>query len=153
MDKAIANSGRDFMKTVMVMGIFDLFGMPHIEFLKQAKEFGDNLVLVLGNDARTKFLKGKNRPIQPIWQRLTILEQVKLVDAVFVANTPGDVNPGEMALRILKPDIYALDTTKDSGDYPKEKKICKDLRIKVVHIPRWEPIISTTELIKRVNND
>lgn len=47
------------MKTVFVSGCFDIIHGGHIEFFKQAKSFGDRLVVSFASEEILMSLKGK----------------------------------------------------------------------------------------------
>lgn len=50
-------------KLVLAGGVFDLLHYGHIKFLKEAKKYGDILIVALESDTTVQRLKGKSRPI------------------------------------------------------------------------------------------
>ena len=46
-------------KTVMVFGTFDLLHKGHLNFFKQASEFGNNLIVVVARGETVNKVKGK----------------------------------------------------------------------------------------------
>lgn len=77
-------------KTVLVIGVFDLFHRGHVELLKNARALGDRLVVVINGDAFTSAYKRK--PIFSEDDRLHIVQSLKVVDVAVVSNSP-DVKP------------------------------------------------------------
>ena len=47
------------MKKVILFGTFDIFHKGHKNFLEQAQEFGDYLIVVIARDKTVKKIKGK----------------------------------------------------------------------------------------------
>ena len=67
------------MKRVLVFGIFDGIHDGHRHFFKEARVFGDELVVVVGRDNISKVLKGKI-PRKSEEQRIRDLKAETLVD-------------------------------------------------------------------------
>ena len=68
------------MKISVVSGGFDPIHSGHIFYLKEAKSFGDKLIVALNSDEWLKNKKGKN--FLPFDERKLILESLKYVDEV-----------------------------------------------------------------------
>ena len=68
------------MKKVAVSGYFNPLHIGHIRLLKEAKELGDYLVVILNNDQQVK-LKG-SVPFMSIEDRKEIVLAIKYVDEV-----------------------------------------------------------------------
>ena len=80
-------------KVVFTNGVFDILHRGHVEYLAQAADFGDKLIVGLNADASVKRLgKGTNRPLQDEYSRALIIAALTFVDAVviFDADTPFD---------------------------------------------------------------
>ncbi len=98
-------------RVVIVTGCFDLVTNAHVRFLKKARNFGDVLVVGLEDDARVRLMKGNNRPVSTISQRVELMREFKFVDYVFVIKGPveEDLKPFYSRLHFyLKPDILAI---------------------------------------------
>lgn len=89
------------LKIVFTNGCFDIIHAGHINYLKSAKKLGDILVLALNSDASVKKLKGENRPINKLEDRIAVLSAFDCVDYLIVFNedTPLKI------IQKLKPDI------------------------------------------------
>jgi D-beta-D-heptose 7-phosphate kinase/D-beta-D-heptose 1-phosphate adenosyltransferase len=89
-------------KTVFTNGCFDIFHKGHVESLKEAKKYGDILVLGLNSDLSIRIIKGPERPIMDLDNRLAVLEAIDYVDyiIVFDEKTPLKI------LEALRPNVY-----------------------------------------------
>ena len=86
---------------VMTNGCFDIIHAGHVNYLQQAREFGDHLIVAVNDDASVQRLKGEGRPINTIANRMTILSALAPVDWVipFTEDTP------EKLISLIKPDV------------------------------------------------
>jgi cytidyltransferase-like protein len=72
------------MKIVLVTGGFDPLHSGHIEYFKAAKALGDKLIVGLNSDAWLARKKGQ--PFMPITERMSIIENLKLVEHCVIFN-------------------------------------------------------------------
>ena len=88
---------------IIVNGSFDIIHLGHIRLLQYAKSFPNAYVYVLTDtDRRIKELKGKDRPINTEYERVSLLAALKSVDRVDVFDTDEElVN----LIRNYNPDI------------------------------------------------
>jgi rfaE bifunctional protein nucleotidyltransferase chain/domain len=89
-------------KVVFTNGCFDILHKGHVEYLAQAADLGDYLVVAVNSDASVKNQgKGEDRPINKIEARATLLAALDFVDAVleFDGQTPLDL------IAQLRPDV------------------------------------------------
>jgi D-beta-D-heptose 7-phosphate kinase / D-beta-D-heptose 1-phosphate adenosyltransferase len=98
-------------RVVFTNGCFDLLHRGHINYLNQAKSFGDILIIGLNSDKSVSRLKGPQRPINSLEDRAQILAALSCVDHIipFDGDTPHDL------IRVIKPDVYVK-----GGDYTLE---------------------------------
>lgn len=89
-------------------GCFDLLHTGHIRLLRQARQLGDALVVVLNSDDSVRRLKGPGRPVVTAADRARVLAALACVDAV----TVFDEATPERLLDRLRPDIWVK-----GGDY------------------------------------
>lgn len=134
-------------KVVFTNGCFDILHAGHVTYLQQAKQLGDYLIVAINDDHSVKKLKGANRPINTVEQRMTVLAGLGVVDWVisFSHDTP------EHLLKLLQPDVLVK-----GGDY----KIEGVVGAEIVHayggevrVLGEEKNISTTAIINRVVNN
>jgi rfaE bifunctional protein nucleotidyltransferase chain/domain len=90
------------LKIVFTNGCFDILHRGHVEYLCQARDKGDKLILGLNTDDSVKRLgKSPERPINNQDTRATILAALECVDAVvlFDEDTPLEL------ITFVKPDV------------------------------------------------
>ena len=90
------------MVRVMASGVFDLIHPGHIDYLKQAKSYGDHLTVVIASDKTVR--KNKHEPVTPEAMRALIVESLKPVDEAIVGGE-GDMLD---TVAKVKPDIIVL---------------------------------------------
>ncbi len=95
-------------KIVMTNGCFDLLHAGHIAYLEEAKSFGDRLIVAVNDDASVGRLKGRDRPINSLRNRMKLLSALRCIDWVvsFSEDTP------ERLIHRVMPDILVK-----GGDY------------------------------------
>lgn len=88
-------------KIVFTNGCFDIIHRGHVEYLAQAANYGNVLVIGLNTDDSVKRLKGDARPVQDEIARATILASLQFVSAVILFN---EDTPYEL-IKKVKPDV------------------------------------------------
>jgi D-glycero-beta-D-manno-heptose 1-phosphate adenylyltransferase len=131
-------------KIVFTNGCFDILHRGHIEYLSQARDRGEVLIIGLNSDASVKRIKGAGRPVQDEMSRALILASLRIVDAVvlFDEDTPYEL------IKFVNPDVLVK-----GADYTEQTIVGADI-VKanggeVVTIPIVEGY-STTEILKKV---
>ena len=78
-------------RVVFTNGCFDLLHAGHVAYLQQASALGDRLVVAVNDDASVSRLKGPERPLTPVQQRMEVLAALAAVDYVvpFSEDTPA----------------------------------------------------------------
>ena len=105
-------------KIVFTNGCFDILHRGHIEYLSQARDKGEILVIGLNSDASVKRIKGEGRPVQDETSRALVLASLRIVDAVvlFDEDTPYEL------IKIVKPDVLVK-----GADYTEETIVGADI--------------------------
>jgi len=93
---------------VMTNGCFDILHAGHVQYLRQARQLGNRLIVAVNDDDSVKRLKGEARPINHLEQRMLVLSALECVDWVvpFSEDTPKNL------ICALLPDILVK-----GGDY------------------------------------
>lgn len=91
------------MKSVMAFGTFDIFHIGHLKTLKQAKQLGDKLIVVIARDVNVRELKEKD-PVHNEDERREIISNIEVVDKAVLGNK-SDVY---QVIKDYKPDTIAL---------------------------------------------
>lgn len=97
---------------VMTNGCFDIIHAGHVGYLRQAREYGDHLIVAINDDASVQRLKGKGRPVNSLDNRIAVLSALEPVDWVipFTEDTP------EKLVRMINPDVLVK-----GGDYREDE--------------------------------
>ena len=145
---SIRNSLRSRGKRVVFTnGGFDILHRGHVEFLNQAKRFGDVIIVGLNSDASMRKIKGKNRPVVPEGDRAFILSNLNAVDYVSIFE---DETPLGMIAALL-PDVLVK-----GADWGIEEIVGKDVVEAAGGVVRSVPLIpnrSTTDIVKKIVKD
>ena len=130
--------------TVFTNGVFDLVHRGHVEYLAQAKDLGNILILGLNTDNSVRRIKGNGRPVMDEQSRALVLASLHFVDAVtlFDEDTPYEL------IRLVQPDVLVK-----GGDYTEDTIVGADIVKarggKVVTID-LVPGFSTTGIIRKL---
>jgi D-beta-D-heptose 7-phosphate kinase/D-beta-D-heptose 1-phosphate adenosyltransferase len=131
---------------VFTDGVFDILHAGHVEFLRQAKELGDVLVVGLRTDRSTRRLKGRGRPINPEGDRLSTLEALESVDHVV---TYDEDSPGDL-IRALRPHLHVKGGNYADKELP-EADAVREAGARIVILPRIGSR-STSSLLDRLSS-
>ena len=98
-------------KVVMTNGCFDLLHAGHVQYLEQARELGDRLVIAVNDDASVRRLKGDTRPVNALSERMAVLAALRCVDWVvpFSEDTPAELVASLCPDVLVKADDYTVD--------------------------------------------
>lgn len=133
------------MKVVMVFGAFDGLHPGHIDFFKQAKDFGDRLVVSVGLDANVKKIKGK-KPLFNENERLDVISQLKIVDEAVL----GALDDFFEHVKNYSPDVIALGYDQWSSDAMVRRELDRIglEKTKVVRLKAYEPMRAKSTIVK-----
>ncbi|WMY96542.1 MAG: bifunctional D-glycero-beta-D-manno-heptose-7-phosphate kinase/D-glycero-beta-D-manno-heptose 1-phosphate adenylyltransferase HldE [Arsenophonus sp.] len=142
--KAVSIARKNGKKIVMTNGCFDILHAGHVIYLSNARKLGDLLIVAVNSDESVKRLKGINRPIHRLVQRMLVLGGLNAVDWVVSFD---EETPQRLISNIL-PDILVK-----GGDY-KIEDISGSQEVLAaggeVKILNFEYGLSTTKIINRV---
>ena len=133
-------------KLVFTNGCFDLLHLGHIRYLNQAKQLGDRLIVAVNSDESIRQLKGSQRPIVNLAQRMEVLANLHMTDWI---TDFDDLTPHKL-LQTLKPDILVK-----GDDYKSTREIVGadivssyggKVSIVAVHVKD----LSTTHIINKI---
>ena len=126
-------------RKVFTNGCFDILHSGHVKYLKEAKSFGDILIVGLNSDESVKRLKGDSRPVNEFNDRAEVLAGLESVDYVVGF---GDDTPYEL-IKAIKPDVLVK-----GGDYEGKEVVGSDIA-KETRLVQFVDGKSTTNIIKR----
>lgn len=122
------------MTKVIVFGTFDLIHPGHVYLLKEAKEYGDFLIVVVARDDTVCAVKGK-APHYNEEERVENISKLKIADKVVL----GCLDPEDRYKVIAdeKPDIIALGY--DQKVFVDKLADAIDDNVKIVRISPFQP--------------
>jgi rfaE bifunctional protein nucleotidyltransferase chain/domain len=129
---------------VFTNGVFDLLHRGHVQYLTQARELGDILIIGLNSDISARKIKGVGKPLVKQEDRAIVLAGLSAVDFIcfFDEDTPQKI------IQAVIPDLLVK-----GGDYQIHEIVGRDIVEKnggkVITIPVIEGF-STTDLIRRI---
>ena len=118
-------------KKVVVTGCYDWFHTGHVRFCEEVSAYGD-LYVVVGNDRTIRQLKGEGHPLITEAERRYVVGSVRFVTQALISSGEGwlDADP---EIRVLKPDIYAVN---EDGDKGGKREYCKINNIEYLVLKR-----------------
>jgi len=137
-------------KTIVVAGgIFDILHLGHIKFLEKSKKYGDNLFVLLEDDAKAAKEKGEKRPINSQKDRARILSTLQSVDYIIMLKNMTNNRLYDRIMVKIQPNIIAT-THGDPYVYHKKRQ-AKLIQGKVVYVTKKIDNRSTTKYIKLID--
>jgi len=133
-------------KVVFTNGCFDIIHRGHVEYLEDAKELGDILIIGLNSDESVRGLKGDDRPINNEEDRRKVLMALKSVDDVIIFN---ELDPLRL-VKEIKPDVIIK-----GGDWKIENIIGANFVIEnggEVYSIEIKSDCSTSKIIEKIRN-
>ncbi len=161
------------LKKVIVFGTFDIFHPGHRDFFRQAKKFGDFLVVVVARDKNVRDIKGIY-PKNNEERRLSVIRRCKLVNKAVLGNEnknkiisttkkycenkntdnsfENKITKKDYKYKILqeeKPDVICLgyDQKVDEKELQKKLKEYKIDKVKVVRLKPYKEDIYKSSLL------
>ena len=129
-------------KIVTYNGSFDVLHVGHIKSIREAKEQGDVLIILLNSDKSIKLYKGPSRPINKEEDRIELISSLDTVDYVVAFD---EINPKKI-LSIIKPDIHCNGS--DWGENCIERSVVGENGGKI-HVLKWQEGFSSTNTIDK----
>lgn len=130
---------------VYVDVVGDLFHAGHVQFFKQAKSFGDYLIVGVLPD---EIVEGYKRiPVLTLEERIRVIESCKYVDEVIIA---PELRLTEQMVKELKIDIVVHGD--DFNNETLEDQYGTALKLGIFRSVPYTKGISTTEIIKRITS-
>ena len=118
------------MKKVFVSGCYDLLHSGHVEFFRQASQYGD-LYVGIGSDQTILGYK-HHKTFYPEQERLFMVKSIKYVKDAFINQGDGimDFVP---TIDIVKPDVFVVNA---DGSSETKRKFCEERGIEYVVLER-----------------
>lgn len=130
----------------------------HVLFFEDCKNYGDILVVGVGNDYILGVNKGRNQPFFNQHVRLKLIDSFKSVDYCFLDESGEKNHPLDIVketFKNLKPDIYIIND--DAINIQHRKRLSLKYGIKMSILKRSCPSefnnISTSNIIKKIKGE
>lgn len=143
LNQILKDLSSDF-KVVYTYGAWDLLHPGHINFLSRAKNLGDFLIVGVVADSPIRNLKGKERPLQTLSERLITVGSLRLVDATIAQS---EYDPSEQLRSLKRVNIL---TKGDDWDYIPGTETIEDLGGKLVKFS-YTGGFSTSRIVEKLN--
>lgn len=137
-------------KVVFTNGCFDIFHSGHAHYLQQARMLGDILVVGINTDDSVCRLKGPQRPINTLEDRMEVLKGLSCVDYIIPFGQLGDDTPINL-IEAIQPSVYVKGEDYKNQELP-EQSLLEALGVEVKFLPYIQHQ-STTKIIARVQKN
>ena len=117
-------------KKVFVSGCYDLLHSGHVEFFKQASQYGD-LYVGIGSDATYQEYKHR-KPMFPQEERLFMVKAIRYVKDAYV-NEGGGIIDFLPTLDLVQPDVFVVNA---EGGSEEKRRVCAERGIEYVELQR-----------------
>lgn len=100
-------------KISMTQGVYDMFHVGHGRYLREARSYGDILIVGVDSDELTREMKGPNRPFDTFPERIEVLSMLGFVNII----AKRDVGQHKYDLiKLVEPDVLIMSKTTKSFD-------------------------------------
>jgi len=144
LERLLDSARRAGRRVVFTNGCFDVLHAGHVDLLRQARAFGDLLVVGLNDDASVRRLKGAGRPVNALPARAAVLGGLASVDYVvaFAEDTPKEI------IERVRPDVLVKgEDWRDKGVVGRESVEAHGGRVELVKLAEG---FSTTETLRKL---
>ncbi len=140
-------------KIVITSGFFNPIHIGHINLIREAKNLGDYLVVIVNNDQQVK-MKG-SMPFMAAKERIEIIKALKYADHVMLSvdkdksvakslEIIAKLHPGEL--------FFAKGGDRNAGNIPEsEKLVCQKFNIKIINGVGGSKVQSSSGLLSKIN--
>lgn len=125
-------------KRIFVNGSFDVLHLGHLRLLNYARSLGDHLCVAIDTDRRIRELKGDNRPINSLYERKSMLANLRCVDEVLVFDSNEDLIH---IMQAYKPEIIVK-----GSDHRETSQLSKQYCKEVIFYERFGGYSSTKKI-------
>jgi D-beta-D-heptose 7-phosphate kinase/D-beta-D-heptose 1-phosphate adenosyltransferase len=131
-------------RVVFTNGCFDILHTGHVTLLNKARSLGDLLIVGINSDASIRKVKGEDRPINTLEDRLTVLSALQSVDYL----VSFDEDTAISLVEALRPDLFVKGATY-SGKMLPEAPVVEAYGGQLVIFPPFSDG-STARLIEKI---
>lgn len=123
-------------RIVFTNGCFDILHSGHVSHLVEARALGDILIVGLNTDESIQRIKGDNRPVNVITDRLEVLAGLPSVDHIIPFGSVEDDTPLPL-INVIRPHVLAKGRESTKGELPEMDTIksCGGEIVFLDHVP------------------
>jgi rfaE bifunctional protein nucleotidyltransferase chain/domain len=125
-------------KTIWTNGTFDVLHMGHIKLFREARKLagpGGQVIVGTDSDERVRELKGPERPINSLFNRVDFLRAIKYIDVVCTYSSEYNL---KALIQQYRPDILIV-----GDDYIGKSVVGSEFAKKLVYFPRYGGLSSS----------
>lgn len=138
----LKNNGK---KIVFTNGCFDLIHKGHVDLLNEAKQFGDVLIVGVNTDESVKKVKGPDRPVIGLQDRIAVLAALESIDYLIAFE---EESPVEL-IELIRPEAFVKGDDYTAQSIP-EWPVLKRMGTKI-RIVSSNPEFSTSNIIHKIH--
>ena len=142
--RVLEPKGRSGKRLVFTNGCFDILHAGHVFSLQEARRLGDLLAVGVNSDESVRRLKGEDRPVCALQDRMAVLAGLECVDFVI----PFEEDTPLRLIERLLPDVLVK-----GGDYTLDRMVGADVVLRNGGSVEIVPFLegrSTTETLRRL---
>lgn len=137
------------MKKALTFGVFDYFHLGHLRLFKQAKAYGDYLIVAVQDGECTKMYKPDQKLLYTTEERMELVEALKIVDEVIMYTHITNETIGKLGVDF---DVLCLGEDHIGNRWDGVVEWCNKHNKEVVRLKRT-PGISSTQLRGNFNQE
>jgi cytidyltransferase-like protein len=140
-------------KIVITSGYYNPLHIGHINLIKEAKNQGDFLVVIVNNDEQVK-IKGST-PFMPEQERIEIIKALRYADDVVLSiDKDGSVIESlKMVAKLYPGELFFAKGGDRNIDNIPEKKVCEEFNIKIINNVGGGKVQSSSWLLAKANGN
>lgn len=130
----------------MAQGVFDLLHPGHLHYLRESRQLGDELYVVIARDSRKQ---GEKDLVMPEEERRTVVDALDVVDEAVLGSEDSIFDTVDE----IEPDIITLGYDQDHDEEKLEQTLAEHgfENVDVVRIGKYDgPVESSTALRQRL---
>lgn len=125
------------MKKVFTVGVYDLLHIGHVNLFRNAKKYGDYLIVAVQNSNVVLKYKPNSKLVYSTEERMYMVKSVRFVDQVVEYYSVDDI------VKVIDFDIFAVGLDQNHEGFQKAIQWCKERGKEVVVLPRTDGISSS----------
>ncbi len=128
---------------VLTVGVYDYFHLGHLRLFKQAKNFGDYLIVAVQDSDFIKRYKPNADVFYTTEQRLELISSLSIVDEVIVYQDVQSI------VKSVDFDVFAVGEDQNHAGFQEAISYCIAHGKKVEHLHRTKGVSSTEIKLKK----